>query len=187
MLAGCFTPPDLNLKHLATLKLQQSQRADFEAVYGEPRSARTKTHETGRYEVVAYAKAFDNFSDNCMRAMEIELKDGRLNGYLAGSSCDEDRTNAPVEKAPQLMQGKGTLTKDQIAELMGAHSGIARCPSFITGYEKLCEGSAEVWAWFSVPDTPLVGGTIRSATVVAGFDERGTLVAADANERELKR
>jgi len=184
VVAACGNLPDLNVSPVYSLQLGRSTRKDYEAAFGDPHATRVVQDDTGRYELASYTRKLENFSGTCLRMVQIELKGGVLNAYLAGSSCDDDRTSVASQSASALMQGRGTMTVDDVVRRMGKPSGIARCPSRIGTFNEICKDSVEARAWFEVPEQGLLGGTLRAAMVAVSFDANRRLRNVRIVEKE---
>jgi hypothetical protein len=183
---SCTSPPDLALRNLEALELGRSGRAQYEALFGEPRAARVVVLPSGIHDVALYGHAFEGFSGTCMRMILIELRNEVLNGYVGGSSCEEDQTRVSLEATAALVHGKGTLSMEAAIARMGKPSGIAKCPSYF-GYQRLCEGATDLRAWIEVPTQALFGGRLRAAITLASFDSEGILrdVSAERGDYRL--
>lgn len=186
-LCSCSSGVMFNHKKASELDLQQIRSDQYIAIFGEPFRTTNLVTSDGKYKYVwYYSELRDHFiiGNVARRTLLLEFKDDQLNGYLYGSSFDDDKTLVDLSKVNMTKIGKST--KDDVISLLGKPSGKALCPSALRDFKDSCSKASEIWAWWqfekknSIRNFDLRG----SKTLFVIFDTSGQVIDLKATDNE---
>jgi hypothetical protein len=113
--------------------------------------------------------------------LQLEFRDGILNGWTYVSNFEEDRTLANPLLVARIQ--KAVHGKKDVWDVLGPPAGKVLCPSLLALKE--CKDAAEVWSWISFEMSTAWEAMISSvSTVVIVFDTSG--VVKEVNSEVVK-
>ncbi len=172
-LSGCMTyGREFNFQNIDKLVLGETQKAEYENLFGKPITVDSRKDPESEFETVSYAYGAANFSTGRIRTLLMEYKNGVLNAYRYISSFQEDRTLADVPLFDQIEIGQ---KKEDVERLLGKPSGKALCPTLLEIYSEHCNFGKEVWSWNSVSEV-IAGKSPEIIVIYVIFDREGAVV-----------
>ena len=126
------------------LLIGKTTPAECKAMFGEPKETANQTNGEGDVETFRYVKGTDSDAEWYARVLQLEFKDGVLNGFSTGSSFRADRSTFVVTNVAKIEFA--TSTKDEVRQLLGDPHGVFRCPSRMAGGDCKFTGR-EIWLY----------------------------------------
>jgi len=159
-----------NYEQIPSLVLGQTSPQEARARFGEPKAERSVSNEFNDYQVLQYIFVRLNPSTGReeFRVLTLEFVDETLNGYLYGTSHDNDLGfRNPSGKSSITRQ---VSTPEDVLAAMGQPDGKAYYTTTITAF---AEGSGEeIWLW---REAGLDQGTQTEKSTLVGFDRDGVV------------
>jgi hypothetical protein len=176
LIASCATSGQFNYSKVPNLELHAINNTEYRDLFGEPLNSVIEINTFGKYERVNYSyvkqfywTTFPKILER--RGLQLEFKNGQLNGYLYWSSVDEDKTRVELSNIDKIKIG--TSTKDDLLTLMGKPHGKMLCPTTFENIKVKCDKATEIWFWNEIEKD-----YVRQIRV--SFDKDGRVIDLDA-------
>jgi hypothetical protein len=174
---GCGS--GLKSKNVRTLQLGQTTEAQVRKMFGKPdmqedRSDATGTGRIFRYDHVGGAViALYRVAD--VRYLAVEVHNGRVRGWLFGSTAPGDSTKIREAAVPQVVKGQ---SRDDVARLLGEPAGRALKGCLIVDYkDEFGPAVEEIWAWFGIKGASgAFWSQVKGRLYMVKFDGQGRVV-----------
>jgi hypothetical protein len=151
-----------------TLKLGQTRPADARALFGEPMSSSMTSTSNGSFEQMRYLYAYATMRSAQSRLLDLEFRNGVLNGYSYLSSFDDDKTQVHAEGFAQIKRGESK--KADALRILGEPQGKALSPSEHVDFKPHLAGGVELWIWTAMGSVntfaSAYGGQQASSTTI---------------------
>jgi hypothetical protein len=154
--------------------LQKTSKEDAVKLLGQPGETATTLNADGQFETYVYSYTNRWMGNPKTRVLQLEFREGVLNGYNYMSNFNTDPTSFDFTAYSRI--SAQTSTKADVEVVMGTPSGRLLCPSQMIEISG-CEGVSEVWVWtFYSWDK----GHMLGDHVFVSFDDNGMVLKVEA-------
>ena len=185
-LCSCFTVgTKFTLPDAEKLQLGKLQPADCLSLFGKPTATASQTTTDANYVFYRYEDSLVRALSVSERALVLEFKDGKLNGYFYWSSFNKDKTKVDMKNVDKLKAGVGKLTEGDVLAVVGKPNLKAFCPTFIDELKQDCGTNKEVWGWYMRGDAGYDPHLYNISKIIVWFDAAGKVSRVDSERNEL--
>jgi hypothetical protein len=176
-LCACATTPQHHAySDTSGLALGKTTVSEARSVYGEPTENDIQNGADGKVETFRYVQMAERWGKGCGRLLDLEFKDGVLNGYVFGSSFAEDKTSFAITNVAKIEWAAST--KEEVAQLLGQPQGRIHCPTRLFGGSRCKITGREIWVYVNFDPVPLLTpGRVKRVLVgdicTITFDQHG--------------
>ena len=184
-LCSCYTVgTKFSLPNTDELKLGELQPSDCITLFGQPTSTGAKTTAGVSYVFYIYDDSFVCALSVSERALCLEFKEGKLNGYFLWSSFNKDKTKVDMKNVDPLKAGVGKLTEREVLNMLGKRNAKAFCPTMIEELKGDCSTNMEVWGWYMRGKSGADPARFDVSQIYVWFDASGKVSSVEAFERK---
>ena len=151
-LCGCTSGVGSEVNKVAVdqLRVGRTTQDDSRRMLGKPLRTQTVTTGGSTFVVDHYSYSESQLGAVKARSVNVECRDGLVNGYAYASSFDFDKTQAPMAAVASVKERQST--RQDVERLLGLPSGRVRIPTSFRDVSEIARGTGgvELWFWFSM-------------------------------------
>lgn len=176
-----------NFKYQSTqnLELGKTLSSEYRAMFGKPTSVEVRDTASGKYETANYSFAFISMGSIRVRDLDLEFRDGVLNGFSYLSSFDKDKTSANTFQVNRIQ--RGISKKSDVLDLLGNPNGMGKYPSYLFDFKNISNEGIELWTWTMISKLSMFDAGSQELTVqtiLIGFDHAGVVSDIETVEKK---
>lgn len=184
-LCSCVTEgTKFTLPNTDKLQLAKLQVTNCIALFGKPTEIGTEKMAGASYVFYKYDDALIRPLSVSERVLDLEFKDGKLNGYFFWSSFNKDKTIIDTKNLDKVQDGVGRLSKEDVLNMLGNPNAKALCPTMIDEFKENCATNSEVWGWYMHGETGFEPAVFDSSHIFVWFDASGRVSSVESSERK---